>query len=87
MAADLSFSMREHYNTLIHKEAAVRRRVILAANRDVLEFVGETADMARKLRPKYPSSPLPESEGGTANPPWFTLLRELDGRSSASLLG
>ena len=43
--------------------------------------------MARELRRKYPSSPPPEGEGGTANPPRFTLLRELIGRSSASLLG
>ena len=87
MAEDLSSYMREHYNTLIYKEAAVRRRVIHAANRDLLEFVGEIADMARELRRKYPSSPPPEDEGGTANPPRFTLLRELIGRSSASLLG
>ena len=86
-AEDLSSYMREHYNTLIYKEAAVRRRVIHAANRDLLEFVGEIADMARELRRKYPSSPPPEGEGGTANPPWFTLLRELIGQSSASLLG
>ena len=87
MAEDLSSYMREHYNTLIYKEAAVRRRVIHAANRDLLEFVGEIADMAPELRRKYPSSPPPEDEGGTANPPRFTLLRELIGRSSASLLG
>ena len=87
MAADLSSYMREHYNTLIHKEAAVRRWVIHAANRDFLEFVGEIADMARKLRRKYPSSPPPEDESETGNPPRFTLLRELIGRSSASLLG
>ena len=43
--------------------------------------------MARELRRKYPSSPPPEGEGGTANPPRFTLLRELIGRSNASLLG
>ena len=43
--------------------------------------------MARELRCKYPSSPPPEGEGETANPPRFTLLRELIGRSSASLLG
>ena len=79
--------MREHYNTLVYKGAAVRRRVIHAANRDLLEFVGEIADMARELRRKYPSSPPPEGEGGTANPPRFTLLREIIGRSSASLLG
>ena len=79
--------MQEHYNTLICKEAAVRRRVIHATNGDLLEFVGEIADMARELRRKYPSSPPPECEGGTANPPRFTLLRELIGRSSASLLG
>ena len=87
MTADLSTSMREHYNTLIHKKVAVRRRVIHAANRDLLEFVGKIADMARELRRKYPSSPPSEGEGGTANPPWFTLLRELIGWSSASLLG
>ena len=87
MAEDLSSYMREHYNTLIYKEAAVRRRVIHAANRDLLEFVGEIADVARELRRKYPSSTPPEGEGGTANPPRFTLLRELIGRSSASLLG
>ena len=87
MAEDLSSYMREHYNTLIYKEAAVRRRVIHTANRDLLEFVGEIADMARELRRKYPSSPPPEGEGGTANLPRFTLLRELIGRSSASLLG
>ena len=87
MAEDLSSYMREHYNTLIYKEAAVRRRVIHAANRDLLEFVGEIADMARELRRKYPSSPRPEGEGGTTNPPRFTLLRELIGQSSASLLG
>ena len=87
MAEDLSSYMREHYNTLIYKEAAVRRRVIHAANRDLLEFFGEIAGMARELRRKYPSSPPPEGEGGTANPPRFTLLRELIGRSSASLLG
>ena len=87
MAEDLSSYMREHYNTLIYKEAAVRRRVMHAANRDTLEFVGEIADMARELRRKYPSSPPPEGEGGTANPPRLTLLRELIGRSSASLLG
>ena len=87
MAEDLSSYMREHYNTLTYKEVAVRRRVIHAANRDLLEFVGEIADMARELRRKYPSSPPPEGEGGTANPPRFTLLRELIGRSSASLLG
>ena len=79
--------MREHYNALIYKEAAVRWRVIHAANRDLLEFVSEIADMARELRRKYPSSPPPEGEGGTANPPRFTLPRELIGRSSASLLG
>ena len=56
-------------------------------NRDFLEFVGEIADMVRELRRKYPSSPPPEGEGETANPPRFTLLRELIGRSSASLLG
>ena len=87
MAEDLSSYMREHYNTLIYKEAAVRRRVIHAANRDLLDFVREIADMARELRRKYPSPPPPEGEGGTANPPRFTLLRELIGRSSASLLG
>ena len=87
MAEDLSSYMREHYNTLIYKEAAVRRRVIHAANRDLLEFVGEITDMARELRRKYPSSPPPEGEGGAANPPRFTLLREFIGRSSASLLG
>ena len=87
MAADLSSYMREHYNTLIYKEAAVRRRVIHAANRDLLEFVGEIADMARELRRKYPSSPPPDGEGGTANPPRFTLLKELIGRSSASPVG
>ena len=87
MAEGLSFCTREHYNTLIYKEAAVRRRVIYAANRDLLKFVGEIADIARELRRKYPSSPLPEGEGGMANPPRFTLLRELIGRSSASLLG
>ena len=86
MAEDLSLYMREHYNILICKEVAVRRRVIHAANRDLLEFVGEITDMARELRRKYPSSPPPEDEGGTANPPRFTLLRELIG-SSASLLG
>ena len=87
MAEDFSSYMREHYNTLIYKEATVRKRVIHTANRDLLEFVGEIADMARELRRKYPSSPPPESEGGTANPPRFTLLRELIDRSSASLLG
>ena len=87
MAENLSSYMREHYNTPIYKEAAVRRRVIHAANRDLLEFVGEIADMARELRRKYPSSPPPEGEGGTANQQRFTLLRELIGRSSASLLG
>ena len=87
MAEDLSSYTREHYNTLIYKEAAVRRRVIHAANRDLLEFVGEIADMARELRRKYPSCTPPEGEGGTANPLRFTLLRELIGRSSASLLG
>ena len=87
MAEDLSSYMREHYNTLIYKEATVRRRIIHAANRDLLEFVGEIADMARELRRKYPSSPPPEGEGGTANPPRFTLLMELIGRSSASLFG
>ena len=87
MAEDLSPYMREHYTTLIYKEAAVRRRVIHAANRDLLEFAGEIADMARELRRKYPSSPPPEGEGGTANPPRFASLRELIGRSSASLLG
>ena len=87
MAEDLSSYMRAHYNTLIYKEAAVRRRVIHAANRNLLEFVGEIADMVRELRRKYPSSPPPEGEGGTANLPRFTLLRELIGRSSASLLG
>ena len=87
MAEDLSSYMREHYNTLIYKEAAVRRRVIHAANRDLLEFVGEIADMARGLWRKYPSSPPPEGEGETANPPRFTLMRELIGRSSASLRG
>ena len=87
MADDLSSYMREHYNTLIHKEAVVRRRVIYAANRDLLEFVGEIADMARGLQRKYPFSPPSEGEGGTANPPRFTLLRELIGWSSASLLG
>ena len=87
MAEDLSSYMREHYNTLIYKEAAIRRRVIHAVNRDLLEFIGEIVDMARELRRKYPSSPPPEGEGGTANPPRFTLLRELIGRSSASLLG
>ena len=71
----------------MRKEAAVRRRVIHAANRDLLEFVGEIADMARELRRKYPSSPHSDGEGGTANPSRFTLLRELIGRSSASLLG
>ena len=87
MAEDLSSYMREHYNTLIYKEAAVRRRVIHAANRDLLEFVGEIADMARGLRRKYPSSPPPEGEGEKANPPRFTLMRELIGLSSASLRG
>ena len=87
MAEDLSSYMREHYNTLIYKEAAVRRRVIHAANRDLLKFVDEIADMAWELRRKYPSSPPPEGEGETANPPQFTLLRELIGRSSATLLG
>ena len=87
MAEDLSSYMREHYNTLIYKEAAVRRWVKHAANRDLLEFVGEIADMARELRRKYPSSPLPEGEGETVNPPRITLLRELISRSSASLLG
>ena len=87
MAEDLSSYMQEHYSTLIYKEAAVRRRVIHAANRDLLEFVGEIADIARELWRKYPSSSFPEGEGGTANPPRFTLLRELIGRSSASLLG
>ena len=38
MAADLLSYMREHHNTLIHKEAAVRRRVIHAANRDLIEL-------------------------------------------------
>ena len=79
--------MREYYNTLIYKEAAVRRRVIHATDRDLLEFVGEIVDMARELRRTYPSSPPPEGEGGTANPPRFTLLRELIVRTSASLLG
>ena len=86
-AEDLSSYMREHYNTLIYKEPAVRRGVMHAANMDLLEFVGEIADMARELRRKYPSSPPPEGEGGTANPPRFTLVTELIGRSSASLLG
>ena len=36
---------------------------------------------------KYRFSPPPEGEGGTVNPPRITLLRELIGRSSASLLG
>ena len=84
MALDLSSYMREHYNTLIHEEAAVRRQVIHAANKNFLEFVGKTADMARELRRKYPSSPPSEGQGGTANPPRFTLLRELIVRSSAS---
>ena len=87
MAEDLSSYMREHYDTLIYKEAAVRKQVIHAANRDLLEFVGEIAGMARELRRKYPCSPPPEGEGGTANPPRFTLLRQLIGRSSARLLG
>ena len=86
MAEDLSSYMREHYNTLIYKEAAVRRRVIYAANRDLLEF-GEIADMARELWRKYPSSPPPEGEGGTANPPRFTLLRELIGRAAPAYSG
>ena len=88
MAADLSSYMEGHYNTLIHKKAAVRRRVMHAANRDLLEFVGEIADMARMLRRNYLLfSPPPEGEGGTVNPPRFTLLREFIGRRSASLLG
>ena len=53
----------------------------------MLEFVGEITDVAWELRRKYPSSSTPEGEGGTANPPRFTLVRELIGRSSASLLG
>ena len=87
VADDLSSYMREHYSTLIHKQAAVRRRVIHGANRDLLEFVSETTDMARELRRKYLSPLPPEDEDGTANPPQFTLLRELIDRSSASLLG
>ena len=87
MVEDLSSYMREHYNTLIYKEAAVRRRVIHAANGDLLEFVGEKADMSRELRRKYHSSTPLEGEWGTANPPRFTLPRALIGRSSASLLG
>ena len=87
MAEDLPSYMREHYNTLIYKEVAVRKRVIHAANRDLLEFVGEIADIVRELRRKYRSSLPPEGEGGTTHPPRFTLLRELIGRSSASLLG
>ena len=38
MPEDLSFYMREHYNSLIYNEAAVRRRVIHAAKRDLLEL-------------------------------------------------
>ena len=57
MAEDLSSYMREHYNTLIYKEAAVRRRVKHAANKDLLEFVGEIADMARELRASTASLP------------------------------
>ena len=53
MAEDLSSYMREYYNTLIYKEAAVRRWVIHAASRDLLEFVGEIADIAWELRHKY----------------------------------
>ena len=87
MAADKSSYMREHYNTLTHNEAAVRRRVMDAANRDFLEFVGEMEDMARERRRKYPSFLPPEGEGEKANPPRFTLLREFIGRRSASLLG
>ena len=52
MADDMSSYIRKHYNTLIHKEAAVRRRVKHAANRNFLEFVGKIADMARELRRK-----------------------------------
>ena len=52
MADDLSSYMREYYNTLIHKEAAVRRRVRRAANRGFVEFFGGIADMARELRRK-----------------------------------
>ena len=68
MAEDLSSYMREHYNTLIYKEAAVRRRVIHAANRGLLEFVGEIADTARELRRKYPSSPSPDGEDRNGKP-------------------
>ena len=42
--------------------------------------------MARELRRKYPSSPPSEGDGGAVNPR-LTLLRELNGRSSASFLG
>ena len=86
MAAGLSSYMREHYNILIYKEATVRRRGIRPANRDLLEFVLEIADTARELHRKYNFSPTPKGGGGTANPPRFTLLRELIGRSIASLL-
>ena len=54
MTADLSSYVKEHYNTLTHKEAAVRRWVIYAASR-VFRFVREIEGMARR---KYPSSPL-----------------------------
>ena len=84
---DLSSYMREHYNTLTYKEATVHRRVIHAANKDSLEFVGKIAAISRELQRKYPFSPPPKGEGGTVNPPRFTLPRVLIGRSSASLLG
>ena len=50
MAADLASYRREHYNTLIHKEVAVCRWIMYAANKNLIEFVGEIADTARELR-------------------------------------
>ena len=87
MADDLSSYMREHYNILIHKEATVCRRIIHATNRDLLEFVGDIANMAQEPRRKYPSFFSSEGESGTASPPRFTLLRELIGRSTPAYSG
>ena len=57
MAVDLSSYMREHYSTLICEDAAVRRQVIHASNRSLLEFVGEIADTAQRDNVAPPATP------------------------------
>ena len=87
MAKSLNEYMTTHFNFLLPKQKAVRRRVIYEANRDINEFFGFVFDAAAPVKRQFSTSAPTEGVCAALSSPTFTHLRKLISRGSYSPLG